>query len=460
MTRITPAIVALVAMTGCFSLVPALRADVQSEQDATSILTTGQWCFGGRKIARTFNADGTFTSSNGSKGRWKLEADMDIIEIWLGTQRHWYLLPIDPTGTRGFDAQMKQESLYRVGSKADAANQTAANDEGEAAEETPSTSPDAQQSAAQIIQTYHNSLVFVTGTEGSGSGFIATIGNANYLVTNVHVTAALRDAAFKTLDGTVVQGGTPSMAVGEDIFCMAMPSGGKPFEVMEGVDSNAAVGDDVVVLGNAEGAGVVNTIMGKIVGIGPNLVEINAPFVPGNSGSPIVHLKTGKVIGVATYLVTNQYDLTTNQKLKQPVVRRFGYRLDSVKAWQPVNWRAFDAQATEMESIDTLTDDLYDFFRDMNENHGIVTRGRHNNPAIKDRIDDWLNEKSHSPSEEDAAEADANFVSFLKIVCQSDVTAAQGWITYDYFRRDLADQKQTRDEMTKAFQQIIRNLGE
>ena len=139
---------------------------------------------------------------------------------------------------------------------------------------------------------------------------------------------------------------------------------------MKDVDANAAIGDSVVVLGNAEGGGVVNTIIGKIVGIGPNLVEIDAPFVPGNSGSPIVHLKSGKVIGVATYLVTNQYDLSTNQHLKKPVVRRFGYRVDSVKAWQPVNWRLFDLQAAEMENITRLTDDLYDFFRDLDENRG------------------------------------------------------------------------------------------
>ena len=75
---------------------------------------------------------------------------------------------------------------------------------------------------------------------------------------------------------------------------------------MDHVDENASIDDDVVVLGNAEGGGVINTIKGKIVGVGPNLVEVDAAFVPGNSGSPIIHLKTGKVIGVATYLIIAQ----------------------------------------------------------------------------------------------------------------------------------------------------------
>src|SRR5262249_41673522 len=157
------------------------------------------------------------------------------------------------------------------------------------------------------------------------------------------------------------------------------------FEIMTAVDQNATIGDQVVVLGNAEGAGVINTIGGKIVGIGPNLVEVDAPFLPGNSGSPIVHLKTGKVIGVATYLTIRKYDSATRRPVKEPIVRRFGYRLDTVKIWQPVNWQAFYAQAGEMESNEKLTRDLVSFLRDLSIN-GHVSRGVHTNPAIKSRI--------------------------------------------------------------------------
>jgi len=229
---------------------------------------------------------------------------------------------------------------------------------------------------------------------------------------------------------------------------------------MQNVDQNAAIGDAVVVLGNAEGGGVVNTIIGKIVGIGPNLVEIDAPFVPGNSGSPIVHLKTGKVIGVATYLEIKQYDLTTEKKLPQPVVRRFGYRVDSVRGWQAVNWPAFNAQAVQMESIEKLTDDLSDFFEDIAENNGVVTVGRHTNPVIANQINDWVAARSQNLSAEDKAAADTNFLSFLKIACRTDVTTAQSQITYDYFRRELADQKQARDEMSKGFEQLIQAAGQ
>jgi hypothetical protein len=448
----------MLAMLASLVYAPTLRAD-QTEEEATAILTTGEWHFGGRNIGRFFKADGTYSSSNGSTGGWKIA--QRTIDIRLGKLWFMYPLPVDPTGTPGTDLKGKKSELVRVDANPKNAAPDGNTDDSQAsATPTPPISPDVQQAAAQVVQNYHDSLVFVTGESAAGSGFIVSMGGNNFLLTNAHVAAGIRDAQFKTLDGQMVQGGVPSIAVGEDIFCMQMPAGGKPFQIMQNVDQNAAIGDAVVVLGNAEGGGVVNTIIGKIVGIGPNLVEIDAPFVPGNSGSPIVHLKTGKVIGVATYLEIKQYDLTTEKKLPQPVVRRFGYRVDSVRGWQAVNWPAFNAQAVQMESIEKLTDDLSDFFEDIAENNGVVTVGRHTNPVIANQINDWVAARSQNLSAEDKAAADTNFLSFLKIACRTDVTTAQSQITYDYFRRELADQKQARDEMSKGFEQLIQAAGQ
>lgn len=466
----------------CLTLVPCLRADDQSEAEVTSILTTGAWRVmdGGRMITRVFKADGTFSSASipmfgggniqappayQPDGQWKIGNGKIILMFANGRDLQQIDLPINPRFARMINQDGQPMMMMRMPGPQGMPgqlNQPIPQVPQSTPVPTPVPSPppvasaDDQQSAAHVVQAYHDSLVFVSGNEGSGSGFIATIGKGAFLVTNCHVVAEIHDAAFKTLDGSIVQGGAASAAVGEDIFCMQLPQGGRPFEIMQGVDTNAAIGDSVVVLGNAEGAGVVNTIVGKIVGIGPNLVEVDAPFVPGNSGSPIVHLKTGKVIGVATYTVTNKYDLTTDQKLKDPIIRRFGYRLNSVKAWQPVNWSAFNAQSAQMHNIESLTADLYDFFRDLGEHQGRVTPGRATNPIIKNRINDWLEAKGHNHSITDQQEADENLISFLKVACQSDVSAAQRQISYDYFQRDLADQQQSRAQMEKAFEEILK----
>jgi hypothetical protein len=471
-------ILAILALWLCCAQ-PGHAQALQSNQDITAILTTGYWHFDGAKawhvmrfnkdgtfVGGALNPDGSFRETSGWDGTWKITVDSVVATYSSRPASLTLHLPVNPVGIQGVDATGQQITLVSNSTTADESGpprkrrklgEAAAPtpDVAAAATPTPPISQQDQQSAAALVQAYHDSLVFVTGAEGAGSGFIASISNGNFLVTNGHVAAGIRDAQFKTLDGTVVQGGTPSIAVGEDIFCMAMPPGGKPLPVMQNVDQNAAIGDSVVVLGNAEGGGVVNTIIGKIVGIGPSLVEVDAPFVPGNSGSPIIHLKSGKVIGVATYTSTQEYDLTTEKKLPAPVIRRFGYRIDSIKGWQAVNWRAFDAQAAQMESIQRLTDDLADFFRDLADNNGRVTEARHTNPVIKNQIDDWLESKRPNESPEDAAEADTNFLSFLKIACQTDVKAAQSQITYDYFRRELSDQQEARNEMSKGFEEII-----
>lgn len=321
----------------------------------------------------------------------------------------------------------------------------------------PASAAASSATAANLVKDNRANLVFVTMQGAAGSGFIANYGNGVYLITNAHVAAGAKGAMFKTLDGTQVEIGAPAVAVGHDIFLMAVKATGTPLPVMIGVDENATIGDQVVVLGNAEGAGVINTITGKIVGLGPNLVEVDAPFKPGNSGSPIVHLKTGKVIGVATYAIIRKYDSATKEAVKEPIIRRFGYRLDSVKKWEPVNWQTFNAQAAEMENIEKLTKDLVAFLRDLGKD-GRIDRGTHTNPVIKTRIDQWLDAKAKRLSPRDASMADQSLLSFLKITCQSDITAVQQQVTYDYFRRHLDDQQRERTEIANYFGKIIENL--
>ena len=423
----------------------------------------------------SLNADGTITSSGSDKlGTWRVMGGSTVqVFYFIGERPAPGMVIFNAEMNKGNDAR-----FGRMGPMAESfawtliasptqemlakAPQVPGSPTSGAASVPAPVQPSAetQQAASEVVKTNHNNLVFVSGKEGAGSGFIANMGGANYLVTNAHVAAGINDADFKTLDGTVVQRGAAGVAAGHDICRMALPKGGKPFEVMERVDENAGIGDNIVVLGNAEGSGVINTIMGKIVGIGPSLVEIDAQFVPGNSGSPIVHLKTGKVIGVATYSVTRKYDATTKEKMKEPVVRRFGYRIDSVKIWQPVNWQSFYAQAAAMEKIHTLTEALDNFFRDLYENKSHVTASRHANPVIKTRISQWQESKSHKLSVTDRESADANFISFLKVACQTDLADVQRSLTYDYFQRRLTEEQGTRNEMAKAFTEIIRNIRE
>lgn len=306
------------------------------------------------------------------------------------------------------------------------------------------------------MKTYRESIVFVTGSAGAGSGFIATAGTSNYLVTNVHVAAEIADAEFQGLDGAIIHGGAPSMAVGEDLFRMEYPGGGMRFKIMEDVATNVSIGDEVVVLGNAEGAGVVNTLIGKIVGIGPNLVEVDAPFVPGNSGSPIIHLKSGKVIGVATYARFEGFDWGGPGMFGEIKVRRFGYRLDTVKTWEPVEWAKFKAQADEVDEIQKRTYELGEALMTMEGNRGKpVPDGA---PDINKALADWRTMNAKKGKWKLKETANEKLAAFLKNACEADVSAAQATVTYDYFKREVTGEKSERDEMEAAIWPAIKAM--
>jgi hypothetical protein len=326
-----------------------------------------------------------------------------------------------------------------------------------AATPAPPARPAPGAAPGEILKSYRNSLVFVSGADGNGSGFVATMGGQNYLFTNAHVAAGIKVAGFKRLDGTPAQVGVPSIAVGHDIFRLQMAQGGLPFEIMQGVEENVAIGDEVVVLGNAEGAGVINLLQGSVIGIGPDRLEVNAPFQPGNSGSPIFHLKSGKVIGIATYAIVNRIDESTKTVLRNPTIRRFGYRLDSVKTWQPVNMQAFSAQARELRSIEALTAAFEQLFTDLSENHRI-TPNLHTHPAIKTRINQWQTDLKPKMSEKDAAAVGQNFLSFLKVTTRTDILNARPHMTYDFFQRKLDEESRTRTEMAQVFDEIIKEI--
>jgi len=427
------------------------------EPDALTKSILGEWIknttgFSGYVLI--LDSDGTFKVKNGSGyGTWKWLSKADRRLELTHESGDSYVVIVAEDGTHANGQFVRGES-QKIGKPVELLRKGAPSSFARALSATPTPAPP---SAADFVKANRSNLVFVTTADGAGSGFIANTATGTFLVTNAHVAAGAKGATFKTLNGTQVQIGTPAVAVGHDIFRMALPPVEMALRIMSGVDENAAIGDEVVVLGNAEGAGVINTITGKIVGIGPNLVEVSAPFQPGNSGSPIIHLKTGKVIGVATYLTIREFDSATKERVKEPIVRRFGYRLDSVKIWQPVNWPLFYAQAAEMDSVEKLTNDLVAFLRDLGK-EGHVTRGASANPAIKNRVDQWIDAKSKRLSPRDAAMADQSLLSFLKVTCQADITAAQQHLTYDYFQRALADQQRERSELSGVFANIIDEL--
>jgi outer membrane biosynthesis protein TonB len=323
---------------------------------------------------------------------------------------------------------------------------------------------DAAQGGA-LVQQHRTALVVVKDRKGAGSGFVAMAGGKPWLFTNIHVSAGMAAPEFTRIDGQRITPGVAEAATEHDVmrFALSEPQTGG-LEVMADVEATARLGDLVVVLGNSGGGGVVTSLPGELVGIGPDRVEVTAPFIPGNSGSPIIHVPSGRVIGIATYL-TRRYDEFASPQGNAAagkkdegavVVRRFGYRLDKVKQWQPLNWAAFQAEARSIAEISALTGDVFDFFEALR-----TQKVPHFATATLRRpAEAWLATISRPHlSDADRESATRGFLGSLRSLVLADVTAAEGKFRYACFRDELRREREVRDRLYKAFDEKAKAMS-
>jgi hypothetical protein len=202
---------------------------------------------------------------------------------------------------------------------------------------------------------------------------------------------------------------------------------------------------------------VIKPFVGKLVGLGPNLVEVSAEFVPGNSGSPIVHLKSGKVIGVATYLTVREMDSLTGRRI--PKVRRFGFRLESVKQWQPVVWQIYGNEFRSMQDIEARTQALATLLKELGRTGGI-TAARYQIPAIRrplEKFDEVTTRRILTAPERTRAIKD--LMASMRTACQSDIEQASTSFRYDFFRQSYAEEQKVRGEFHRIFDGMIKATG-
>lgn len=171
-------------------------------------------------------------------------------------------------------------------------------------------------------------LAVIEADTKNGSGFLMRIGDRNYLVTNAHVVRGSRRVSATLMDGRVLRLGRAEWAVGRDFVRWEvdrlLPS--FPLEVRV-----PDIGELITVLGNSDGKGVVTELHGRIVGVGPREIEVDANFVLGNSGSPVIN-RAGRIVGVASYLrdCRNSGDWTKDHT-RFNGVRRFALRLNGLR---------------------------------------------------------------------------------------------------------------------------------
>lgn len=211
------------------------------------------------------------------------------------------------------------------------------------------------------------SLEVVIKDLGGASAFFATYKGKPFIFTNLHVVSNDNDLIFKTVSGVEVKNLSKGFwAKGKDVYILPinnLPENSIPLPFCENINDEVHVGDSVMVCGNGEARGVFAKTHGKVVAIGPSIIEIDCPVYPGNSGSPIYHEKSGKIIGVASHLTVRKrgtlesaINSTSTSSNKQKAIRFFAQRVDTVQDWESLPLDEIRRQIKDLETFTAKAD--------------------------------------------------------------------------------------------------------
>lgn len=231
-------------------------------------------------------------------------------------------------------------------------------------------------------------VVVITGSEGAGTGFVCNFRGKTYVATNQHVLGVGNPLTIRTSTGMALGVRRLFAATDADIALLepaALPPGTTSLTVATLPDPGIRPNDPTLVLGNSQGDGVVTQTPGKLLAVGPQRIEVNNPVYPGNSGSPILDVPTGQVIGVLTeaeMVTLNEFEKASFRSKDSTIkttVRYFGHRLDSVQGWEPLDWTTYqDTEAllrqsrTELLALFGYLSDTSTAYKRLPEIHGTI----------------------------------------------------------------------------------------
>ena len=201
-------------------------------------------------------------------------------------------------------------------------------------------------------------IVTIEGEDGVGTGFFCKLPNGKTaIITNSHVLWENSDVKYYDARGNEIPTTGLAFAKYRDLAFL-YPSDQKQHPCLE-IQADCSTmpsGSPVCVFGNSHGEGVTTELYGAITGVGPKKIECSARFIRGNSGSPIVSMKTGKVIGVATYASLREpLEIEGGSNSRFGQVRRFGFRIDNfdMKNLQPFNERTYERDHKMLQKLTT-----------------------------------------------------------------------------------------------------------
>lgn len=232
---------------------------------------------------------------------------------------------------------------------------------------TPSaaTPPAADQTAntGSLTAQQSHAVVVIKGDVGEGTGFLVRGPDGPAVVTNLHVLSANPNVKIYTTTGEVITTTGLKGASDRDLAMISIQDNHYSYlELATNIAGTVQNGDEVITPGNSEGGEVVLDTKGTVLGVGPERIEISNPIYHGNSGGPIFHTKSGKVIAVVTMGAKlrpqdalDKASFANKDSAITGSMRYFGFRLDTVPTWEVYDWAQFLNQTNFISKFHDLS---------------------------------------------------------------------------------------------------------
>ncbi len=200
--------------------------------------------------------------------------------------------------------------------------------------------------AAKLSGEQSRAVVMIKGDNSEGTGFLVKTAEGPFVITNIHVISNNPNLKVLANSGAIVKVLAIRGASDRDLAMLSIQDAGYSYlEASTEINKAVQVGDEVVTPGNSQGGEVVLSTGGKVLGIGPQRIEIDNPVYHGNSGGPVFHTKSGKVLGVVTEArkvdTSDEVDKASFANRNSAIsssMRYFALRLDTVTDWIQVDW--------------------------------------------------------------------------------------------------------------------------
>ena len=221
------------------------------------------------------------------------------------------------------------------------------------------TTPSPPSPAVELTEDQAHAVVVVKGDVAEGTGFLVKTPDGPAVVTNLHVISANPNVRILTTTGAQIKTLSLKGASDRDLAMYMIQDDHYTYlDLATDIKDTVIAGDAVITPGNSEGGEVVLNTKGKVLGIGPDRIEFDNPIYHGNSGGPVFHTKSGKVLAVVTQAlkvnVSNDLDKTSFANANSAIVgsmRYFGLRLDTVPQWEVYDWNRFQDETTFLKNF-------------------------------------------------------------------------------------------------------------